>query len=123
MPLTIALEALKAAYRGQCSWLTAWANELEAGRIRVVSGSNSVSIDITAQTARDYRHRAHNLEAIIAAYDRLVAKSALAAFGAFLEKLHVCGKRRTMRRSFLPNKHRHDLNYLSFRNVSPVCAY
>src|SRR6267154_6272321 len=62
MPLTIALEALKAAYRGQCSWLTAWANELEAGRIRVVSGSNGVSIDITAQTARDYRHRAHNLE-------------------------------------------------------------
>jgi hypothetical protein len=76
MPGTIALEALKAAYRGQCSWLVAWAAELEAGGIQVISKSNRTDIDITAQTAADYRHRAANLESILAAYERLAAKEA-----------------------------------------------
>lgn len=71
MPLAHALEALKAAYRGQVTWLLAWASELEAGGIRIASGND---IDITAQTAKDYRHRAKALEDIIAAYEKLDAQ-------------------------------------------------
>ncbi len=74
MPLAAALEGLKAAYRGQCSWLLAWARELEAGEIRVIRRSNGSNVDVTDQTAIDYRHRAANLESIIAAYERLDAK-------------------------------------------------
>ena len=75
MPLMAALHGLKAAYRGQCSWLLAWANELEMGEIRIVQRVNSGDVDITTQTAANYRQRAANLEAIIAAYERLEAKA------------------------------------------------
>jgi len=74
MPLVRALDALKAAYRGQCSWLLAWADEMDVGGIRVVSQHHGTDMDITAQTALDYRHRARNLEAIIAAYEKLDAE-------------------------------------------------
>jgi len=74
MPLTRALEALKSAYRGQISWLSAWAVELETGKIRVMTGPDGAGVDISAQTARDYRHRAANLESILAAYERLASK-------------------------------------------------
>jgi hypothetical protein len=74
MPLAFALEALKAAYRGQCSWLSAWSKELEAGEIRVIRRTNGSDVDITDQTAADFRHRAGNLEGIIVAYERLASK-------------------------------------------------
>ena len=71
--MAFALEALKAAYRGQCTWLIAWSKELEAGETRIVRRVNGSEVDITDQTAIDYRHRAANLESIIVAYERLNA--------------------------------------------------
>ena len=74
MPLALALEALKAAYRCQLSWLLAWAMELESGDVRVVRRVHGKDVDVTAETAMDYRHRAGNLDAVIVAYERLDAK-------------------------------------------------
>jgi hypothetical protein len=74
MPLGMALDALKAAYRGQCSWLLAWAQDLETGGTTIVRRVHGADVDVTAETALDYRHRAGNLEAIIVAYERLDAK-------------------------------------------------
>ena len=74
MPLGMALEALKAAYRGQCAWLLAWAQDLETGNVKIVRRVNGSDVDVTAETARDYRHRAGNLEAVIVGYERLDAK-------------------------------------------------
>jgi len=78
MPLGMALEALKAAYRGQCAWLLAWAQELETGNTRIVRWVHGKDVDITAETAVDYRRRAGDLEAVIVAYERLDAKGAAA---------------------------------------------
>ena len=75
MPLAIALEALKAWYLDQCKWLRARAAEFETGTIKVTHSSDGQVTDVTAQTAREYRHRAGNLEVIIQAYERLDAKN------------------------------------------------
>jgi hypothetical protein len=71
MPLAQALAALTTAYRKQCRWLLARAEEFESGKIKVFSGDQ----DVTEQTAIDYRHCAGNLEAIIIAYERLNART------------------------------------------------
>src|ERR1700722_1678524 len=71
MPLTEALAALTTAYRAQCRWLLARAEEFESGKIKVFRGDQ----DVTEQTAVDYRHCAGNLEAIIVAYARLEART------------------------------------------------
>jgi hypothetical protein len=75
MPLARALEAVKAAYRGQCSWLLAWAQELDLGEIRIVQRANGKEVDITDQTAADYRKRVAALELILAAYEKLHAQN------------------------------------------------
>jgi hypothetical protein len=58
MPKTAALEALLKAYRAEIDWLFDKAKEHE--------GNSAV--------AQDYIHRARNLQAVIAAYERLDAK-------------------------------------------------
>ena len=73
MPPSVALDVLKAAYRAQSAWLLASALELEAGDARVLRRVEGKEVDVSAQTAIDYRHRAGNLELIIQSYERLDA--------------------------------------------------
>jgi hypothetical protein len=60
MPKTAALNALLKAYRDEITWLLDKAKEYEGNPL----------------VAQDYIHRARNLEAIIAAYERLDAQDA-----------------------------------------------
>jgi hypothetical protein len=71
MPSAKALDALKAAYRGQIAWLLAWAFELDAGETRIIRKAKGADIDITAEIAADYRLKAVQLESIVTAYERL----------------------------------------------------
>jgi hypothetical protein len=64
------LDALLTAYREQALWLVTQAAEFENGHRKIMAGD----IDLSAQTAEEYRHKAGNLHAIIAAYERLHAK-------------------------------------------------
>jgi len=73
MPLA-SLEALLAAYRGQAVWLIAKAHDLEQGTRKLIAVTAEGDIDISKETADEYRHMAGNLHAIIAAYERLHAK-------------------------------------------------
>lgn len=65
------LNALLAAYRDQADWLEASAAEFERGARRMTAENGT---DLNAVTAAEYRHKAGNLRAIIAAYERLHAK-------------------------------------------------
>lgn len=66
-----ALIALLAAYRDQADWLEMQAGQFESGA-RKLSASDGT--DLSTDTAAEYRHKAGNLRAIIAAYERLHAK-------------------------------------------------
>ena len=74
MPLSVALDILKASYRAQSAWLLASAVELEVGDARLLRRLGGKEVDVSAQTAIDYRHRAANLELIIQSYERLDAE-------------------------------------------------
>jgi hypothetical protein len=51
------LDALLTAYREQALWLLAQAAEFETGHRKIMAGD----IDLSAQTAEEYRHKAGNL--------------------------------------------------------------
>jgi hypothetical protein len=68
------LDALLSAYREQALWLIAQAAEFENGHRKIIAEGPQGNIDLSAQTAEEYRHKAGNLHAIIAAYERLHAK-------------------------------------------------
>jgi hypothetical protein len=65
------LDALIFAYREQVDWLLAQAVEFETGVRKVTGQMRSTEIDLSANVAAEYRHKAGNLEAILAAYQRL----------------------------------------------------
>lgn len=65
------LNALLSAYRDQANWLEAQAIEFEAGTRKIISSGPSPEVDLSVDTAVEYRHKAGNLRAIIAAYERL----------------------------------------------------
>jgi hypothetical protein len=69
-----ALNALLAAYLDQADWLEAKAVEFESGTRRLLAAGGPEEIDLSAAAATEYRHKAGNLRAIIAAYERLHAK-------------------------------------------------
>jgi hypothetical protein len=64
------LDALLSAYREQAIWLKAQAAALEAGNRKVLAGD----VDLSQEAAIEYRHKAGNMDAVIAAYERLHAK-------------------------------------------------
>jgi hypothetical protein len=68
------LEALLSAYREQAQWLKAQATAFEDGSRRFVAVTASADVDLSREIAIEYRHKAGNLEAVIAAYERLHAK-------------------------------------------------
>ena len=65
------LNALVAAYRNQAEWLFAQAKELESGARRVIGLMRGKEVDLTANVAAEYLHKARNLIAIIEIYERL----------------------------------------------------
>lgn len=62
------------AYREQAVWLIAQARDLEQGVRKIIAPAGETEIDLSEETAAEYRHKAGNLHAIIAAYERLHAK-------------------------------------------------
>lgn len=73
MPQT-ALDALLASYREQPVWLLAQAAEFECGQRKIIAQGPRGAVDLSAETARQYRHKAGNLHAVIAANEGLHAK-------------------------------------------------
>ena len=67
------LDALLSVYREQVIWLEAQADQLETGTRKVLAHSDQGEIDLSSLTAIEYRHKAGNMKAIIAAYERLHA--------------------------------------------------
>lgn len=74
MPLA-SLNALLSAYHDQAKWLVAQAVDFETGARKVFGYLEGNEIDLSADMATEYRHKAGNLLAIIHAYERLHAKS------------------------------------------------
>jgi hypothetical protein len=69
------LIALLSAYRDQSDWLETQAAAFETGQRKLLAVDASGSeLDLSAETAQEYRHKAGNLQAIIIAYERLHAK-------------------------------------------------
>jgi len=62
------------AYRAQIDWLVAQAEEFEAGQRKVAGKVAGNEVDISASYAAEYRHKAGNMQAVLAAYERLHAK-------------------------------------------------
>lgn len=67
------LNALLSAYLDQAAWLEASATEYENGTRRVLAENG---MDLSKEAAIELRHKAGNMRAIIAAYERLHAKGA-----------------------------------------------
>jgi hypothetical protein len=65
------LDALLSVYREQVVWLEAQADQLETGSRRIMAQGDQGEIDLSSLPAIEYRHKAGNMKAIIAAYERL----------------------------------------------------
>ena len=70
------LNALITAYRAQIDWLLTQAAGIESGQRKLSGRIGGKEVDISANIAAEYRHRAGNMEAIMQAYDRLHAREA-----------------------------------------------
>ena len=70
MPQT-SLKALIVAYRNQAEWLLAQAEQFQSGARKVTGQMRGREIDLTANMAAEYRHKARNLMAIVEIYERL----------------------------------------------------
>ena len=68
--------ALIAAYHAQIEWLLAQAEEFESGQRKVAGKAGGEDVDISANDAAEYRHKAGNMKAILQAYERLHARGA-----------------------------------------------
>ena len=68
--------ALIAAYHAQIEWLLVQAEEFENGQRKVAGVIGGKHVDISANYAAEYRHKAGNMKAILQAYERLHAKGA-----------------------------------------------
>jgi hypothetical protein len=68
------LNALIVAYQAQIDWLLTQAAEFESGERWVCGKMRGKKIDLSANIAAEYRHKAGNMQAIMQAYERLHAK-------------------------------------------------
>jgi hypothetical protein len=68
------LNAMMVAYRAQIDWLLAQAEEFESGLRKITGRVGGQDVDISSSYAEEYRHKAGNMHAILAAYERLHAK-------------------------------------------------
>ena len=69
-----ARQALIAAYQSQIDWLIVQAEEFENGQRKVSGMIGGRDVDISAEYAAEYRHKAGNMKAIMQAYERLHAR-------------------------------------------------
>jgi hypothetical protein len=70
------LHALISAYEAQIEWLLIQAEEFESAQRKVSGTVAGNEVDISANYAAEYRHKAGNMRAILEAYERLHAKGA-----------------------------------------------
>ena len=68
------LHALMVAYKAQIDWLLVQAEEFESGLRKITGKVGGNEVDISSAYAEEYRHKAGNMHAILAAYERLHAK-------------------------------------------------
>lgn len=68
------LHALLVAYQAEIDWLLTQAEQFEMGDRKVLARMRGDEIDLSANIAAEYRHKAGNMQAILAAYERLHAK-------------------------------------------------
>jgi hypothetical protein len=68
------LNALIVAYQAQIDWLLTQAAEYESGERKLTGGMPGKEVDLSAELAAEYRHKAGNMKAILQAYERLHAK-------------------------------------------------
>jgi hypothetical protein len=68
------LNALLVAYQAQIDWLLTQAAEYESGERRLTGGMRGKEVDLSANIAAEYRHKARNMQAILEGYERLHAK-------------------------------------------------
>jgi hypothetical protein len=68
------LNALLVAYRAEIDWLLTQAIDFETGARKVTGRIGGKDVDISPNVAAEYRHKAGNMHAIMAAYERLHAK-------------------------------------------------
>jgi len=68
------LQALVSAYQTQIEWLLFQAEEFESGLRKVFGRIGGKEVDISANFAAEYRHKAGNMQAIMQAYERLHAQ-------------------------------------------------
>jgi hypothetical protein len=68
------LNALLVAYRAEIDWLNTQALEFETGQRRLTGRIGGKEVDLSPNTAAEYRHKAGNMEAVLQAYERLHAK-------------------------------------------------
>ena len=68
------LHALIVAYQAQIDWLLTQAAEFESGERKLTGQMRGKEVDLSANIAAEYRHKAGNMQAILQAYERLHAK-------------------------------------------------
>jgi len=68
------LHALMVAYQAQMDWLLSQADDFDSGQRKVTGQIGGKEVDISANIAAEYRHKAGNMQAILEAYERLHAK-------------------------------------------------
>jgi hypothetical protein len=73
------LIALLDAYQAQIDWLLRQAAEFESGERKLWGRIGGKEVDISANIAAEYRHKAGNMEAIRQAYQRLHARESSAS--------------------------------------------
>ena len=83
------LNALMVAYRNQADWLLAQAKEFDSGTRKVTGLMRGKEVDLTANIAAEYLHKARNLVAIIEIYERLNAPAEAGAQTASVSTLRT----------------------------------
>jgi hypothetical protein len=73
------LIALLDAYQAQIDWLLRQAAEFESGERKLCGRIGGKEVDISANIAAEYRHKAGNMKAIRQAYERLHAREGSAS--------------------------------------------
>ena len=68
------LKALIDAYQAQINWLLIQAADFENGQRKLSGRIGGKEVDISANIAAEYRHKAGNMEAVLQAYWRLHAR-------------------------------------------------
>ena len=67
------LNALIIAYQAHIDWLLVQAAEFESGERKLTGGMRGKEVDLSANIAAEYRHKAGNMQAILEAYERQTA--------------------------------------------------